>query len=352
MIEKILSAYNLNRENFDIIRFGNGLINKTWRIKNSNHDYILQQINHEIFKKPDAIASNVRSISEYLKLKFPEYQFINTIKTTSNQDILHLKNHGYFRLSEYVKQSHTIDTVQESQQAFEASRKFGQFTKILSGFPLSELQITLPDFHNLTLRFSQFNLALKHGDQKRIHTSTDLINFLIDNREIVDIYEDILQNSNFKLRVTHHDTKISNVLFNNSNQGICIIDLDTVMPGYFISDVGDMIRTFLSPVNEEEKNFSKIEIRSEYFSAIFKGYMSEMKNEFSKQERDHFIYSGKFMIYMQAMRFLTDYCNNDTYYTAKYPDQNYVRAANQIVLYNRLVEKEDELKKIILELDK
>jgi hypothetical protein len=112
------------------------------------------------------------------------------------------------------------------------------------------------------------------------------------------------------------------------------------MPGYFISDVGDMIRTYLSPANEEEKDFSKIEIREEYFSAIWKGYMSEMNDELSTEEKNHFIYAGKFMIYMQAIRFLTDHLNNDIYYGAKYPGHNLVRAGNQAVLLQRLLEKE------------
>ena len=149
-----------------------------------------------------------------------------------------------------------------------------------------------------------------------------------------------MHNPSFKLRVTHHDTKISNVLFNQEDKGLCVIDLDTVMPGYFISDVGDMIRTYLSPANEEEKDFSKIEIREEYFSAIWKGYMSEMNDELSTEEKNHFIYAGKFMIYMQAIRFLTDHLNNDIYYGAKYPGHNLVRAGNQAVLLQRLLEKE------------
>ena len=112
------------------------------------------------------------------------------------------------------------------------------------------------------------------------------------------------------------------------------------MPGYFISDVGDMFRTYLSPVNEEEQDFSKIKIREEYFLAIWNGYMHEMKEELSKDERDHFMYAGKFMIYMQAIRFITDYFNNDIYYTTSYRDQNFIRAGNQVVLLKELMEKE------------
>ena len=156
-------------------------------------------------------------------------------------------------------------------------------------------------------------------------------------------YENLLKNPAFKTRVTHHDTKISNVLFDEEDNGLCVIDLDTVMPGYFISDVGDMLRTYLSPVSEEEKDFSKIVIREDYFRAIKKGYMSEMENDLSEEEKAHFIYAGKFMIYMQALRFLTDHLNNDIYYGAKYEGHNMVRARNQVVLLQRLLEMENIL---------
>ena len=205
----------------------------------------------------------------------------------------------------------------------------------------------MPNFHNLTLRFHQFTSALENGNKARLLQSKELISFIKANKNIVDTYEDILQNPSFKLRVTHHDTKISNVLFNEEDKGLCVIDLDTVMPGYFISDVGDMIRTYLSPANEEEKDFSKIKIRGDYFKAIWDGYMNEMKDELSADEKSHFIYAGKFMIYMQAIRFLTDHLNNDIYYGAKYEDHNLLRAENQVVLLQQLIEKEEVLKRLI-----
>src|SRR5258708_35169636 len=279
MMKEIFSAYNLSQNKFDVESFGNGLINKTWRIKNSHDDYILQKINHTIFKHPDDIASNVRMLADYLTNTHPDVLFIKPIKTKSNEEIAHIDGGGYFRLCHYVKQSHTINAVEKTEQAYEAAKKFGQFTKLLSGFPIGNFKITLHDFHNLSLRYQQFTEALKKGNEKRRQQSKELIDFIIVNRKIVETYENILHNPSFKLRVTHHDTKISNVLFNKNDKGLCVIDLDTVMAGYFISDTGDMIRTYLSPVDEEEKDFSKIEIREEYFYAIWKGYMSEMCDE-------------------------------------------------------------------------
>ena len=126
-----------------------------------------------------------------------------------------------------------------------------------------------------------------------------------------------------------------------------MIDLDTVMPGYFISDFGDMMRTYLSPVSEEEKDLSKIEIRGDYFKAIADGYLSEMRNELSSIEKEHLVYAGKFMTYMQALRFLTDFLNNDIYYGSKYKGHNFIRANNQAALLKKIIEKEEILRKMI-----
>jgi len=347
LYDEIISGYNLGVNDLDVEPIVNGLINATWRINNSHHSYILQKVNHHIFKSPESIASNVRMVADYLSKHHPGYFFVSPIQTRNGAEMMNIPNRGYFRLIPFVKDSHTINTVEKPQQAFEAAKKFGEFTRLLAGFPVEKLKITLPDFHNLTLRYQQFLQALETGNKTRLNVSKEYIQFIKEHKNIVDIYESILQNPSFKLRVTHHDTKISNVLFDAENKGLCVIDLDTLMPGYFISDVGDMVRTYLSPVNEEEKDFSKICIREEYFKSIWDGYMSEMKNELNDEERRHFIYAGKFMIYMQAIRFLTDHLNNDTYYGAKYEGQNFVRAGNQITLLKKLIEKENVLKSLI-----
>ncbi len=347
MIQQILSAYDLDEDQFEIEQINNGLINQTWRLKNSHDDYILQRINTSIFNDPQAIASNLKALDDYLHHNDPGYLFVVPIKTNKNEGMVFLAEKGYFRLSHFVKSSHTINAAETPEQAFEAAKEFGKFTRLLSSFPVDKLQITLPDFHNLSLRYVQFLEALEKGNKNRLQQSKELVEFIIQNKNIVETYERILHNPEFKLRVTHHDTKISNVLFNEEDKGLCVIDLDTVMPGYFISDAGDMIRTYLSPVSEEEKDFSKIEIREKFFVSIFKGYMSEMNEELTDEEKEHFIYAGKFMIYMQAIRFLTDHINNDIYYGAKYENQNFVRAGNQSALLKRLIENEENLMSLI-----
>ena len=340
MLQTVLQAYGLENDSSKITAFGSGLINNTWRIRNTHHDYILQRINTTVFKDPGAIAQNIQMISGYLQKHYPDYLFVVPVKTITGDEIFYDDKEGYFRMFPFVPGSHTIDIVQSPMQAYEAARQFGKFTKLLSGFDPSQLKITIPDFHNLTLRYQQFQQSLTHGNAERIKEAAHSINLIKKDVYIADEFEKIKINPEFKLRVTHHDTKISNILFDDNSSGICVIDLDTVMPGYFISDLGDMLRTYLSPVSEEEKDYSKIEIREEFFKSIIQGYVSEMKDKLSATEKRYFVYAGKFMIYMQALRFLTDYLNNDIYYGSKYPGHNLVRANNQLTLLKRLSEKE------------
>ena len=348
MLQTVFNAFGITADISNAVPFGSGLINDTWKINDAGKLFILQRINHQIFKDPDAIAYNINITATYLHKHHPDYLFVMPVKSIYDEDIFFDEENGYFRLSPFVKNSHTIDVVQHPEQAFEAAMQFGKFTNMLVGFDVTQLKITLPDFHNLSLRYQQFEEALVKGNKQRIQQSENLINAIIKNKYLVDVFETIKSSSQFKLRVTHHDTKISNVLFNENNKGMCVIDLDTLMPGYFISDVGDMMRTYLSPISEEEKSFSKIAIRDEYFVAILEGYLGQLKDELSEEEKNHFVYAGKFMIYMQAIRFLADYLNDDIYYGSNYEGHNYVRAGNQLCLLQQLINKEEQLQQLVV----
>lgn len=348
MLESVLDAYSLESDP-EIKPFANGLINRTWKMTHYGDDYILQKVNHQIFQTPRHIADNINYISQYLQRHFPQYIFPTPIANKSGDTLTFLPGNGYYRVFPFVKDSHSIDVVTNTKQAYEAAKTFGKFTHLLSHFNVTQLQITLADFHDLTLRYHQFEQAIVNGNRVRIQQTNDLILELQAQQYIAEEYKHICTSSDFKKRVTHHDTKISNVLFDDDDNSICVIDLDTVMPGYFISDVGDMMRTYLSPVSEEEKDFSQIQIREEYFKAIISGYLYEMHEELTEKEKQHFVYAGKFMIYMQALRFLTDYLNNDVYYGAQYTEQNLVRAQNQAALLSKLCSKEETLQALVAE---
>ena len=345
MVATVLPAFGLAQDEYRFRVFGNGLIHSTWLIESNDQEekFILQKINHYVFKTPGDIASNIRLVENYLKQFHPNYLFVAPVKTKMGEDLLDT-GEEYYRLFPFVKGSHTIDTVQEPLQAFEAAKQFARFTAFTTGLDINSLKITVPAFHDLSLRYQQFENALLNGNRERISGSNELIRFLQLHRNIAGEFE--YEKADFKIRVTHHDTKISNVLFDEQDKGICIIDLDTMMPGYFISDMGDMMRTYLSPVDEEEKDLSKIEIRPLFYKAIVEGYLSEMGRELTDFEKKYFHFSGKFMTYMQAIRFLTDYISNDVYYGSKYEGHNFIRAQNQCTLLERLMEFESLAKKL------
>ncbi len=341
--ECILPAFGLNNGSIKIKSFGSGLINNTWSVQNGEKHFILQRINNDVFPEPENIAHNIKLIANFLKKQHPGYCFVASLAAADGNDMVYEKDAGYFRMFPFVRGSHSKDVVETAEQAYEAATQFGKFTHLLSGFDVTKLSVTIPFFHDLALRYQQFLEVLKKGNRQRILESNHLINQLQNWSDIVTDFNKIKTSVAFKQRVTHHDTKISNVLFDRHNKGICVIDLDTVMPGYFFSDVGDMMRTYLSPVSEEEEDFDKIVIREDIYNAIVQGYYLQMKDELTVTEKSHFFYAGKFMIYMQALRFLTDHLDDDKYYGAKYEGQNFVRAGNQVTLLQRFIEKEQVL---------
>ena len=341
MIEEILKKqYGISPETHTTKPFGDGLVNSTWVINkvDSNESYIFQKINNQVFKNPEHIAYNIQLLDDHLKKTHPDYLFTTPLKTIVGDDMVR-SDQGYYRLFNFVQDSCTLSVLENADQAYEAAMQFARFTKSLQELTVTDLKITIPNFHDLSLRFQQFSIAIQNEKNPRCEHALDSIHYLLMQEDIVHTYEHIKM-SDIIERVVHHDTKISNVLFDKNGRGLCVIDLDTVMPGYFISDVGDMMRTYLSPVTEEEADVSKIFIRDDFFEAILKGYLHEMKDILTDEEVKLFVYSGKFMIYMQALRFLTDYLNNDIYYGAKYIDHNLVRAKNQIQLLKLYMRKE------------
>jgi Ser/Thr protein kinase RdoA (MazF antagonist) len=344
-LEEVLSTYHLLNEFVSIEKYGNGLINHTWKLTCKKETYIVQKINEQVFTNPKAIEENIHLISSFFKNNFKAYFFVSPLTIANGQQMICTAAKNYYRVFPFVPNSFCLNIVATPKQAFEAAAQFGKFTQLLSKFEVATLNTTIPDFHNLNLRYNQFITAIENGNKNRIKEALDLINYLKNLSTINETYTAILANPNFKLRVTHHDTKISNVLFTNAETAACVIDLDTMMPGYFISDVGDMIRTYVSPTNEDEKDLNKITIHLAFYKAIVEGYKSQMKHELTKAENANFFYAGQFMIYMQALRFLTDYLNDDIYYKTEYEDHNYWRAKNQIVLLQRYMEVEEDLKK-------
>ena len=346
MPHRVLSYYGLNPASCKIELFGPGLINSTYKVSDEENSFILQKINSQIFKSPQDIAQNLAALKEYFAANHPGYLFVAPISGVSGE-LLVEECSGVYRLFPFVQDSQTISVITHEKQAFEAAKQFGQFTRLLKDFAPGQLAYTLADFHNLKLRFEQFEAAYKNAGKERLQQAEGEIEQVHRHQQIVELYNDIVARNELPLRVIHHDTKISNVLFDKQQNGLCVIDLDTVMPGYYLSDVGDMMRTYLSPVNEDETDLDKIFIRKDIFNAICRGYLSEMGTVLSETEKKYFLFSGKMMIYMQAIRFLTDFLNNDIYYDAAYPQHNLNRSRNQFQLLNQYCEAQGDFEQMI-----
>jgi len=348
MIKNILATFGIDADQYYTEKFGSGLINSTWKIqhKKDGQALILQKINKQVFKDPTQITQNLSKAGRYLASHHPGYLFISALPTPADKYIVEFEGE-FYRLMPFVAGSITINAVETPKQAFEAARQFARFAAVLSDFDIAELTYTIPDFHNLSYRFREFEDILEIANPERLKRAAQATQMAIENRNIAEQFQLLVQHHSVPLRVMHHDTKINNVLFNKSDEGLCVIDLDTVMPGYFISDTGDMMRTYLSSSNEEEKDLSKIIVREEIFAALAKGYFSEMGAILTPAEKSLFYYSGKFMMYMQGLRFLTDYLNDDKYYGSAYPGHNLSRAMNQFTLLRAYQKCEQRFEAII-----
>lgn len=347
--ENILKAYGLTSQNIKLQQIGSGHINRTYLLTNllDGKRYVLQNINAHVFTNPMAIANNIKYVADYLKIHFPDYLFPAPIATVNDEPMVH---HGeeYWRLMPYVPNTVALDTLSEPKQAYEAAKQFGKLSRLLNHFDSSQLQFTIPGFHDLELRYAQFTQALELATTPLKQSCEKEIELALSLRYILDYFNSYKNNPDFHNRVMHHDTKISNVLLDAQTfNGVCVIDLDTLMPGKFISDLGDMMRTYLCAFSENEPDLNKINIRLPYFSAMIEGYLSEMSNILTAVEKELILFSGKYIIYMQALRFLTDYLNGNIYYPVKYATQNLDRAKNQFKLLHELNVNEKELQDII-----
>ncbi len=348
-IGSVLEKYGYDAGQITSQKFGTGHINSTYliSIRGKDQKFILQSINQNVFKNPLVIAENVRLVGEYLKEHYPSYLFVGSIPTLSGEEMAFVAD-TYWRLTNFIPNSVAYDTLSDPKQAYEAAEQFGRLSKLLDGFEASLLRPSIPGFHDLNLRFDQFKEALANADAGLRSKASDQIEKALRHSFIVDYFNSYKNSADFPDRVMHHDTKISNMLFDkDTNEGLCVIDLDTLMAGKFISDLGDMMRTYLCAFSENEPDMDKIFIRIEYFEAIVKGYLNEMGSILTAIEKDLILFSGKYLIYMQALRFLTDYLNGNIYYPVSYPEQNLVRTVNQFKLLSEFFNKEKILQDIV-----
>lgn len=334
------AAAQFGKGQITVENLGSGLIHHTYKVDYSaSPSVVLQCINQNTFQHPENIVQNYEVLYNYLSQHADASSIPNLIASNSGTYSFKDKEGNFWRATQYIPGTFAPTIPGNKNEVFSAACCFARFTKSLSGLNIQELAPILPGFHNLAERYEQFEAAIKKGPVFRLLRATHVISELRQKHSLVKFYQQLSDENNFPTRVMHHDCKISNVLFEHATgKAICAVDLDTVMPGKYFSDLGDMIRTMACTVNEDSIAWENIDINKAYYDAILEGYREGMGDEFTAAEIKNIHKSGLIMAYMQCMRFVTDFINHDVYYKTSYDEQNLNRALNQLILVEKLEE--------------
>ena len=328
--QSILLGFGLKESIVTVKKVESGLINSTFVLNSSNNSYILQAINTNIFPNYEKGLENILTVGNWLKRKNYPYSFPLPIKGR----YLKVENEVW-RLLPYVKNSISYNRVSSLGQVKSAANCLGEFYQHLSDFNTESLSITLPNFHHGNSITKKFKEALLNGDKERLLTVKALINEVEKELPILNKWDKVC--NSLPKRVVHYDTKINNFLFDKkTDEVLALIDLDTLMPGCVLSDIGDMIRTYSNPVGEESKEIDKVVCNMEIINTIIQEFTKKIT--LGKEEIESLFFGGLAITFMQSVRFLTDYLNGDSYYKTNYKDQNLMRTKNQIKLYQSLKE--------------
>ncbi len=335
-----------------ISRYGNGHINDTYCTTNS--EYILQRINTNVFKEPDKLMENIVRVTEFLRKKIvdnygdPERETLTVINTYDGKPYYEYDKDNVFRMYKFIEDTKTIEDDKTVPDLYNAGQGFGNFQKMLDDFPAETLHETIKDFHNTPKRVQALKTAIEENIAGRADSVREEIDFALKMSVMADRVVKGIEEKKIPLRVTHNDTKINNILFDRiSGDAVCVIDLDTVMPGSMLYDFGDALRMGGSTAAEDETDLSKVHFDKECFRAFAKGFIGEVREIMTEEEAALFPFSVKLMTYECGIRFLTDYLNGDTYFKIHREHHNLDRARNQFKLVKELDEMENELNEII-----
>ncbi|UIR56728.1 aminoglycoside phosphotransferase family protein [Sphingobacterium sp. SRCM116780] len=351
---KAAAAFSLGEDIISVDAFGSGHINDTFRVttKNANgKSFLLQRINHHIFQNVEGLMQNIKHVTDHLKSKVAHLPILNqesqvlTIIPTKSNDLYFLDEDGnYWRMFVLIEGTKSYDVVETPKQASEGGKAFGKFQMQLADLDATKIVEVLPNFHNIQFRLDNLNRAIAADTQNRVKDVKDVLDFIFDREERMKTILNLAAKGELPLRITHNDTKFNNVLLDQNDQAQCVIDLDTVMPGYVAYDFGDAIRTIINPVEEDEKDLSKIVLNIPLYAAYAEGYLNEAK-EFLTDVEVQSLLEGVFLLpYMQGVRFLTDYIEGDHYFKTKYDNHNLVRTKTQLKLVEEMEKQEQELK--------
>ncbi len=341
-----------------------GHINDTYIVEYENENgessrYLLQRINVNVFKKPLELMENVEAVTAFLRGKIKEQGGDPMRETLTVYSAKDGKNHymaadgGCWRMYNFVEDTFSISTLTNSEDFKNSAITFGNFQNLLVEFPIETLHDTIPNFHNTPSRFNDLKEAVNNNLSGRRDNALSEIEFALAREKDCSVITDLLGTEHVPLRVTHNDTKLNNVLFDNkTKKGICVVDLDTVMPGSALYDFGDSIRFGANTAAEDETDLSKVSLSLEYFKSYVDGYLDSVGKNLTEDELNLLAFSAKLMTFECGMRFLGDYINGDVYFKIDYPEHNLVRARTQFELVADIEKKYDQMQQIVQDLRK
>ena len=344
-LNDIVLQFDLNGQIDAIKPLGNGLINDTYKVTTTDGpSYVLQRINHHIFKDVDLLQKNIVSVTSHIRSKLEvagaadvDRKVLTFIPLRNSDLTYYFDGESYWRVSLFIEDAFTYETV-NPEYSYYAGRSFGHFEAMLADVP-DTLGETIPDFHNMELRARQLDEAVAADAVGRMAEAEvqEILKEVLVYREEMCKAERMHREGVLPKRICHCDTKVNNMMFDASGEVLCVIDLDTVMPSFVFSDFGDFLRTAANKVAEDDPRIEMVEFDIEIFKAFAKGYVESASVFLTPVELDNLPYAAALFPYMQAVRFFADYINGDTYYKIKYPEHNLVRTRNQMALFRSVM---------------
>ena len=359
LFSDLVSKFDINLTIKEIVPFGTGHINDTYLIRTlpaEAPDYMLQRKNHNIFKDVPGMMKNIVTATNHIRnklvsagVKEVDRKVMTYFAARDGQMYVNDNEGNYWTLFLFIADCRVVENIQNPDQAFRAAQAFGHFQQQLADLPGELLIETIPNFHNGIARLNNFQAAISEDVAGRVNENQLLITKILDRSSEMTALQRGLDDKTLPLRITHNDTKINNILFDRDNNTLCIIDLDTAMPGSALYDFGDAIRTLGNTAPEDEPVLEKITFNQQIYEAFAKGYLSEARAFLTPAEVDHLAFSCRYMAWEQAMRFLTDYLNGDTYYKTDYQGHNLVRTKAQVRYLEVLEQNRGVMERIVSE---
>ncbi len=348
-IERILSHYDLGNivrcERLDV-----GHINWTYRVDTAEGgSFVLQKINTSVFRDPVGLQRNIQLITDFMRKKTDDpRKVLELIRTKDGQTYVRTEDDEYWRIYVFVRNSICYDQAPNYEVFRKCGAAFGNFQNMLSDFPVEKLVETIPNFHNTVSRYADFEAALAADDAHRAAGARPEIDYILSQKPMASFFLDKVASGEIPLRVTHNDTKINNVLFDkDTDQPLCVVDLDTTMPGISAIDFGDTIRYAGNNAAEDEKDLDKVFLRMDLFKVYAEGFCGVSKNNLTRDELLLCPEAAKLITLETGMRFLADYLQGDVYFQTAYADHNLVRARTQFKLAREMDLKMNEMRAVI-----